>query len=154
MTWQITIQIDDLLQCDIEEDYISQIVEKTLAIECGNAAVELGVVITNDDKIQQLNRDYRGHDEPTDVISFALLEGLEPFIMPPDNIRHLGEIIISFPQAEKQAQEQSHSVNQEMAHLIIHGLLHLLGYDHEKDQDDTIMRAREYEILDKLGFEC
>jgi probable rRNA maturation factor len=73
------------------------------------------------------------------------------FVSPPDNITHLGEVIISYPQAVEQAKEQGHSTEQELALLIIHGILHLLGYDHEKPEEEARMRAREKELLENVA---
>ena len=75
------------------------------------------------------------------------VDSTDIFVMPPDNIRHLGEVIISYPQAKEQATEHKHTVKEEIAVLIIHGTLHLLGYDHEIPGDEKIMRARESAIL-------
>src|SRR4030042_1290206 len=71
----------------------------------------------------------------------------QSFVDPPDGVRHLGEVMISYTQAVKQAQEQGHNVAQELALLIVHGVLHLLGYDHELPQENQLMRAKENEIL-------
>ena len=73
------------------------------------------------------------------------------FTGPPDGINHLGEVVISYPQAMQQAQEQGHDVKQELAVLIVHGVLHLLGYDHELPDKEQKMKARENEILKRLG---
>jgi probable rRNA maturation factor len=104
--------------------------------------------------VQQLNRDYRGVDEPTDVIAFYMLPQQDEkdsfFALPPDGITRLGEVIISHPQAVEQAREQGHSVDKELALLIIHGVLHLLGYDHEKPEDESKIRSREKELLEKV----
>jgi probable rRNA maturation factor len=73
-----------------------------------------------------------------------------PFVSPPDGIRHLGEVVISYPQAVKQAQEQGHGVTRELALLIVHGILHLLGYDHELPADEQKMRDKENKVLSIL----
>jgi len=100
--------------------------------------------------VQKLNRDYRGVDAPTDVLAFNMLpqkETTTSFVLPPDGVTRLGEVIISYPQAMEQAKEQGHSVNKELALLIIHGILHLLGYDHEQPEEEAKMRAKEKELL-------
>lgn len=112
---------------------------------------EVSLVITSDSRIQEINRTYRRVDAPTDVIAFALRDETdEGFISPPDGLIHLGELVVSYPMAVQQAQEQSHSIQQELAILIVHGILHLLGYDHEAAGPARKMRAREREILGYL----
>ena len=91
-------------------------------------------------------------DEPTDVLAFYMLpqgEGDDSFALPMDEVTRLGEVIISYPQAVEQAREQGHSLGRELALLIIHGILHLLGYDHEEPEEEAKMRAREKELLVK-----
>jgi probable rRNA maturation factor len=101
-----------------------------------------------------LNRDYRGIDKTTDVISFALTEDRDDteFVTPPDRISRLGEVIISYPQAASQAKENSQTIKAEMAWLVVHGLLHLLGYDHQDDKSEAIMRKREDKILKEIDL--
>ena len=108
--------------------------------------------------MQQLNRDYLGEDRPTDVLAFPMLsEQVEgdaaPFVMPPDGRKHLGEVIICCPQAVIQAEEHRHNVEREIAILIIHGVLHLLGYDHDRPEAEREMRDREAEILSHIEGE-
>ncbi|GAI01759.1 unnamed protein product, partial [marine sediment metagenome] len=90
-------------------------------------------------------------DEPTDVLAFSAREEIDaelpPFVQPPDGALHLGEVIISYPQAVTQAKEHRHSVKREIAILIIHGVLHLLGYEHDKPELERQMKTREQEIL-------
>jgi probable rRNA maturation factor len=91
-------------------------------------------------------------DEPTDVLAFHMLpqKGSESsFAVPPDGVTRLGEVIISYPQAVAQAKEQGHSPERELALLIIHGILHLLGCDHEEPQEERNMRERERELLER-----
>lgn len=111
---------------------------------------EVSVLLADDEFIRQLNRDYRGKDMATDVLSFALEEGEEPEIFdgPPEKL--LGDIIISLETAVRQADEFGHSTEREVAYLAVHGLLHLLGYDHELEQDREQMRSQEEKILTAL----
>jgi len=117
--------------------------------------VEFGLVITSQEKIQELNRTYRGVDKPTDVLAFNMnpAAGKPDFPTPPDGIIRLGEVIISYPQTVRQAMEREHPVKRELAILIIHGVLHLLRYDHEKPGERRTMRTREAEILSSLSGE-
>ena len=103
-------------------------------------------MFTDDKFISSLNNKYRGIDKPTDVLSFSLLEGADksPEV---ESEKLLGDIIISIETAQRQADTLNHSIEKELTVLLIHGLLHLTGYDHEKDQDYKIMREKENEIL-------
>lgn len=121
-----------------------------------DVAAEMSFLIVDDERIQQLNREWRGYDEPTDVLSFGLSERskpavddevLFPFPAPQDDIVHLGEVIISYPTAERQAAEHSRPLEMELRHLLIHGVLHLLGYDHAEPDEERAMRAREQALL-------
>ena len=113
---------------------------------------EVSVVLTDDTDIQQLNCQYRGKDRPTDVLSFALNEGDEPDIFGADAAILIGDIIISVETAARQAAEYGHSLEREVAYLALHGMLHLLGYDHETETDKAEMRAEEEHVLAELGI--
>jgi len=107
---------------------------------------EISVLFTDDNFIRSLNNKYRGIDKPTDVLSFSLQEGAvkSPKV---ESIKLLGDIIISVETAQRQADNLNHSIEKELKVLLIHGLLHLTGYDHEEDKDYKIMREKESEIL-------
>jgi len=153
MNLDVKIQIDESFADDIDQMLIEKAACATLATNKEFDSFELGIVITDDENIHRINMEYRGIDEPTDVISFALLEGEENFVMPPDDTLHLGEVVISYPRAMSQAREQKHSTERELAWLAIHGVLHLLGCDHETDADRQAMQAIENEILSKIDFD-
>ena len=113
----------------------------------------MGLVIAGDETVHELNRSYRNVDRTTDVIAFALSEQDKKsklFITPPDNLIHLGEVIISFPQAKRQAEEQRHPLERELTLLVAHGVLHLLGYDHQLLEQAEKMRAKESKVLDAI----
>ena len=116
----------------------------------GAGPSELTLVITDDDGIQSLNRDFLGKDAPTDVLAFAALEDSGPFVAAPEAGGYLGDVIVSYPRAVAQAQEHGHSPEQELNLLIVHGILHLLGYDHADDESRTAMWARQDAILAAL----
>ena len=145
---EINVLIDGI-KIPLGEDWLEGVARQVLVAENTGPAVEMGLVITGQERIQELNRTYRGRDEPTDVLAFANSAGADypPFVTPPDGVRHLGEVIISYPQAVMQAEEHHHPVEQEIALLITHGVLHLLGYDHDEPEPEQRMRARETEIL-------
>jgi probable rRNA maturation factor len=108
---------------------------------------ELALVLTDDDSIQALNRDFLGVDAPTDVLSFAAQEDGGPFVTGPDAESYLGDVIVSYPRAVEQAKEEGHNTEQELNLLIVHGVLHLLGYDHARDEEQAVMWARQEAIL-------
>lgn len=145
------IQIDGPFRRLVDRRWLRRVVKRTLALEGVSSPVELGLAVTDPETIRQLNRSYRGRDEATDVLSFAFNEepssGAAPFVTPPNGLLHLGEVVLSYPQAVLQAEEQSHPVERELALLVIHGVLHLLGYDDDKPSVRRRMRAREEEIL-------
>jgi probable rRNA maturation factor len=115
-------------------------------------AVEVEVVLADEATVRDLNRLYRGRDEPADVLSFAAMEG-EAFLSAPDEAPSLGEVVICLPVARAQASAAGRAVKGDLAHLLTHGLLHLLGYDHEEDEAESRrMKAREDELLASLGY--
>jgi len=154
---EIDVLIDGGVEGCPEASWIQNIAEQVLIAQGVGSEVELGLVITSQERVQQLNRSYRGKDEPTDVLAFYMTvvaeeteAGIAPFVVPPDGVSRLGEVIISCPQAIIQAKEHRHSVKKEIVVLIIHGVLHLLGYDHEEPEQERQMRAREREILSSI----
>ena len=160
------MEINVLINKDYTEhlkvSWLRSIVGQVLLAQNTGPKVELGLVITNQEMILQLNRSYRSQDRPTDVLSFSLLPeplttgtkgSLTPFVPPPDGVLHLGEVIISYPQAVIQAEEHRHSVTREIAILIIHGILHILGYDHNEDELEKQMKSREAAILESIEGE-
>ena len=106
---------------------------------------EVSVLLVSDEEIKALNRDYRGVDVVTDVLAFSQLEG-EEFGADGGNV--LGDVVISVETATRQAQEHAHSVEDEMDLLLVHGLLHLLGYDHKVPEDEKRMFARQQQLLE------
>ena len=111
--------------------------------------VDFNVILVSEDKIHEINKEYRGIDRPTDVISFALEDNKD---IEYDNYRLLGDIYICDKKVFAQAKEYGHSVKRELSFLAVHGLLHLLGYDHMKPEDEKIMFGLQEEILDKYGI--
>ena len=112
---------------------------------------ELSVVLCDNTYIHELNKTYRNIDRPTDVLSFALNEGEEEGYDGPDT-KLLGDIVISLDKTREQADEYGHSFERELAYLTVHGMLHILGYDHMTDEDKTEMRKEEEFVLHRLGF--
>jgi probable rRNA maturation factor len=151
------IQIDEQFQNDVDATLIEQAVAAALAAEGVAGAIEVSVLITNDATLHRLNRDYRNVDAPTDVLSFADDEESDAapatFVRPPDVPRYLGDLAISYERVIAQADEYGHSRARELAFLTVHGILHLLGYDHERGaEEQAAMRAREEVIMQQLGL--
>ena len=111
---------------------------------------EFNVIIVSEEKIQELNKNYRGLDRVTDVISFAL-EDDKSFNI--EDYRMLGDIYICLKRTKEQAEEYGHSFKRELSFLAIHGLLHLLGYDHMNEEDEKVMFGKQEEVLKKYGIE-
>ena len=149
---KLGIQIDEPFQEFLKEEWLRHVIESTILSQTIDSEVELGLLITDDTTVKELNRTYRGVDESTDVLSFALTEDTPDadspsFVTPPDGMLHLGEVIVSYPRAVKQAEEHNHGTDREIALLVVHGTLHLLGYDHDEPAREQEMRELEAKIL-------
>ena len=152
MRGQIDIHVEEEFQEVVDEGWARRIAQTVLKAEGVAPPYEVSLVFTDSETVKQLNRDYRGVDESTDVLAFYIhpqKEVDDSFALPPDGVTRLGEVIISYPQAVEQAGEQGHSIEKELTLLVIHGILHLLGYDHEEPEEETKMRAREKELLER-----
>ncbi|NRG43736.1 rRNA maturation RNase YbeY [Bacillus sp. CRN 9] len=143
----------DLTESQIAE--INQLLNFAAEKENIDGETEVSVTFVNNERIQEINREYRDKDRPTDVISFAMEELGEGEIalMGEDLPRVLGDIIISIPKAKEQAEEYGHTFMRELGFLAVHGFLHLLGYDHETTEEEKIMFTRQKDILDEYGLE-
>ena len=130
---------------DLFNEYYVKIFEK-LALK-GEYITD--VTIVNNKTIHKINREFRNVDRPTDVISFAFLDDQKEKELKGGPI-NLGQIIISFEKAEEQAKEYGHSLRREMIFLFVHGMLHLLGYDHMKEEDEKVMFKLQDDILGGL----
>lgn len=141
-----TVELDESLEREIERA-VETIGELYDAENC-----EVSIILTDDARIRELNREYRGIDRPTDVLSFALHESDEPEIVfdGEDQIDALGDIIVSVERARAQAIEYGHSFRREIIFLIVHGMLHLLGYDHIEEADRLEMEAEQKFIMNEL----
>jgi probable rRNA maturation factor len=123
----------------------------TYALEVENVDnLEFNVIIINNEEIHKINKEYRGIDRPTDVISFALEDYKD--IKYENDYRVLGDIYISIDKVKEQAKEYGHSEKRELAFLAVHGLLHLLGYDHMEKEDEKVMFSKQELILDGYGI--
>ncbi len=120
---------------------------------------EASVTLTDNESIKELNREHRGIDKATDVLSFPSIEykngepQIQPGDMDPDSGQiFLGDIIISVEKAFEQAQSFAHSVERELTFLAVHGILHLLGYDHETENEEKLMFSLQEDILNEMGL--
>ncbi len=135
---------------DFTAGFLVDTVRKVLETAGYGDNAEVSLVFVDDDYMQGLNHQYRGLDSPTDVLSFAMMEG-EPVACGEDTVI-LGDVVISLETAERQAVELGHSFLREAAYLTIHGVLHLLGYDHREENEREIMRSKEEMIVSRLSF--
>ena len=138
-----TIVDNDLYK---DYDYLNDVIAKTLESEKVTGAV-FSIIFVNLEEIHKLNKEYRGIDRPTDVISFAL-EDSDDFEV--DGLRVLGDIYICIDRMKEQAKEYGHSQMRELSFLTCHGLLHLLGYDHMEKEEEKIMFGKQDKILEEL----
>lgn len=111
----------------------------------------IGLTFCDDDAIRAINAEYRGIDRATDVLSFPLYERDDEIELFDDELSPFGDIVLSVPHAIAQAEEYGHSVEREVCYLVVHGLMHLAGYDHIEPEDKSEMRAEEEALLNKVG---
>ncbi|MDR6658174.1 rRNA maturation RNase YbeY [Tardiphaga sp. 1201_B9_N1_1] len=121
-------------------------------VDTDTADAELAIMLTDDAGIRTLNQNWRGIDKPTNVLSFPALQPPEGADEPDDMPRMLGDIAIAYETTRREADEEEKSFANHLSHLAIHGFLHLVGYDHEKDDEAEEMEALEREILATLGI--
>jgi probable rRNA maturation factor len=154
MKEQISIHVEEEFRGLMDIGWVKKIARQVLKAEGVAPPYEVSLVFTDSETVTQLNRDYRGVDKPTDVLAFYMLpqkKADSSFALPPDGVTRLGEVIISYPQAAEQAKEQGHSIERELALLTIHGILHLLSYDHEEPEEESEMREKERELLERCS---
>lgn len=135
---------------DVDHGWVKKLVSTVLK-ELGCSEHEISILLTDDEGIRELNKKYLNRDRPTDVLAFSMREGLYAEITPD----LLGDVVISVERARQQAEDEGISLEEEMALLLIHGILHLLGYNHEgPDEEARRMRQKEEElkklVLDSL----
>ena len=141
--------------CSLKRAWLRDTVLAVLAAEKVAGALEIDCMLTDDRTIRALNRKYRGIDEATDVLSFALDEAGRAdnlFPGPPGHAAGMGILVVSYPTAQAQAARKGVNVEEEVRLLLVHGVLHILGYDHGGRVDALAMRRREKEILESLGL--
>lgn len=129
------------------ETLMKRVIRKAVTEHYPNHRFEVNVTVCDDETIKEINKEQRGIDKPTDVLSFPFLD-----FDSPETLTMLGDIIISRDTAYRQADEYGHSPKREFCFLAAHSALHLLGYDHETEEEREEMEAKQREILDELGI--
>jgi probable rRNA maturation factor len=143
---RIDVRIAPAFRAAVRAAWLRAVARLVLAAE-DVGPVQVGVIVADDETVRDLNQRFLGLDEPTDVLSFGLAAADEaPFALPPEEAS-LGDVVIAYPTAMRQADEAGRTVEAEVAHLLVHGLLHLLGHDHQRPEEEAAMRGREEEIL-------
>ncbi len=143
----VTIQISDSISPQLSLEGVERAAQETLDFTNAPSAAELTILLTNDEQLRDLNRQYLQIDAPTDVLSFPA-----DLVDPETSAPYLGDILISYPRAQAQAEAGGHSPDSELQLLVVHGVLHLLGYDHAAPEEKDAMWAAQAQILDRLGI--
>ncbi len=169
---QIDVSIAEAFQEELSEEWLTLVVDRALRLALtAEVSAQVGLLVADDATVRELNREFRGLDEVTDVLSFSATHPghwqgdsdapadryakpgdgpTPPFLLPPDEAPPLGEVIISLPQARRQAQEQNVLLDRELALLIVHGVLHLAGHEHLETADTAVMRDKERTALQSI----
>lgn len=145
---KLNYEINDNYGVDFKYNYLKKVIKRTLKHE-NVKNVYFSVIFVNEKEIQEINKEYRGIDKVTDVISFALEDNSNIVY---NNTRVLGDIYICIPRMLEQSSSYGHSIKRELSFLTIHGLLHLLGYDHMEKEDEEKMFALQELILNEEGI--
>ena len=152
----IEVNYNAISELPNEEKLIKKVVSKVLEEEKVLPEVDVYITLTNNEEIHKINKEYRDVDRPTDVLSFPMYERDEIASLKNDTDdeieKILGDIIVSVEKVKEQAEEYGHSFERELAYLVTHGMLHLLGYDHIIEEEKAVMRKREEEILETLNI--
>lgn len=144
----IMLEIAEGYQLSVNLHSLEEAAKTALRQQAAPAETDLTIVITDDEQLRELNRQYRHIDAPTDVLSFPA-----DFIDPDNELPYLGDILISYERANTQASAAGHSAEAELQLLVVHGVLHLLGHDHADPEEKTQMWSDQSEILRQLGLE-
>lgn len=147
MQIELSVQVDPAFQGKIDQEHLNKIVLQTLRREGITEPLTLGLLITDDDNIKGLNVRYRGEDRETDVLAFRMENDQGTFVSPPSVPVHLGDVVVSYARAVAQAEAYGHPIEQELHRLVVHGLLHLLGYDDQGDEERGRMWKKQEMIL-------
>ena len=157
MNTQIFIQIDERFQACVEESWLTAAAGATLRA-CDRGELSMSILVVDDDELQRYNRIYRQQDAPTDVLSFAVQEGSTLLEEMPDALTaeldaELGDLVLAYPYASRQSEQHGHTLAAELQLLVVHGTLHLLGFDHDSVTRQSEMWSKQTEILSSLTDE-
>lgn len=147
---RINVQVDEAFAAEVDAVDLATTIAAALAHE-GQEEAEVTLVITDDETVAALNARYRGVAGPTDVLSFAAREPSAGFVSAPEADAYLGDIVIALPFTRRQAAEMERPLAAELRLLAVHGVLHLLGYDHADPAAEAVMWARQDRILSRLA---
>lgn len=146
---ETNLEYEKIIKKVVEQCYKQEKLEKS--------KLYISIILTTPEQIQQINKQYRNIDKETDVLSFPMYEKNELEKMIKENkFDHedvLGDVIISIDKVERQAKEYNHSFERELAYMLVHGFYHLMGYDHIKEEDKSVMRLKEEKVLTDLRIE-
>jgi probable rRNA maturation factor len=147
----IDFEVESGLAATWDEPRITSLVDAIVSRELPTVhQYRLALHLVDNDTIRALNAEHRAIDAVTDVLSFGLMS--HEFVLPPGEPLHLGDVVVCYPRTVEQAEEYGHSIERELAYLVAHGVLHVLGYDHEEEGERLRMRQKEEEALEPLGF--
>jgi probable rRNA maturation factor len=151
----ITVQVEAQFEDRVDADALHHLAIHVLQAEGKKGPLELGVVVTTDEEVLTLNKQYLGHDYNTDVISFSMAdeENADGFLTPSERPPYLGDVVISYDRAFEQAPDYGYTTPQEVANLLVHGILHLLGWDDSTGELREKMQARQEALLRSAAFE-
>ncbi len=141
----MNVEINNEFGYKNDYSYLDEVIKYALALEKVDNAI-FSIIFVSNERIQQINRDYRHIDRVTDVISFAF-EDNKTLVNHDLGFRFLGEIYICIPRMQEQAKNYGHSEKRELSFLVVHGILHLLGYDHQTKEEESIMFSKQEVIL-------
>jgi len=154
---RIDVQVFPAFARRLSKAWLREVAEQALNTQGEGRLMTVSLVIADDETVHHLNLEYRDMDETTDVLAFPLWESREReapdadgFVLPSEETAPVGEIVISYPQAARQAREGKRPIRAEIALMVVHGVLHLLGYDHADPQQESHMWARQDEVLARV----
>jgi probable rRNA maturation factor len=144
---ELSIQTDSQFRTKVDHATLGKLIRQALNNEDIATPLSLALLITDDENIRRLNLEYRAQDSVTDVLAFGIDQADTRFVSPLSLPPHLGDIVVSYPRALTQAEELGHSVEQELNRLVVHGVLHLVGYDDQSDEERHRMWDKQEAIL-------
>ena len=157
-TREIDVQVFPAYAGRVSKSWLRTVAAQAIRSEDAGESSVVSLVIADDETLRGLNLEYRGLDEVTDVLAFSLgaaeVGGHEDGTFPaaPEEAASMGEIVISYPQAKRQAREARKPLRAELALLVVHGVLHLLGYDHAEPQEEKVMWAKQDGVLANVSL--